>query len=213
MMHRTSFTKAFVVFGSLLIFSILAISGCKQARNPQPLTGSSHAQTPDVSLKLFQGEASGMKVTGITITAQAVDGQGNPEGEPGASVTIPDPVFPLDVPVEVYVPPCNYRISVVASSDQGLARTGTATANACEDAHVYMTIDSFSDDDIVPDGCPPGEQCEPSSPSPSPSPASSPSPAPSPSPASSPSPAPSPSPSPSPEPSPSPAPSSSPSPP
>ena len=84
-----------------------------------------------------------MKVTAITITALAVDIHGNPTDEPGAFVNIPNPAFPLDVPLEVYVPPCNYQIRVVVFRDQGLARTGEAMVNACENTDVYMTIDSF----------------------------------------------------------------------
>jgi hypothetical protein len=159
MLRRRVFTGSLFVFGGLLISSFLGFNGCKQARNPQSLSGPSHSRNPDVSLKIFQRGTSGTNVTGVTITALAVDTHGNPQDGPEAFVNIPNPTFPLDVQLEVYVPPCTYQIQVVVSRDLGVVQTKEATVNACENTDVYITLDKLSQGGAQPEECLPGTEC------------------------------------------------------
>jgi hypothetical protein len=58
-------------------------------------------------------------------------------------VHISNPTFPLDIPFEVYVPPCLYQIIVTVFREQGLPQVASEIADACHGAEIDMTIDTF----------------------------------------------------------------------
>jgi hypothetical protein len=142
MLVRTGFNRRMFF---VLVLLILVFGGCQQAQQPDVLTGPSHIPSPEVSLKIFQRATVNSKVTAVNISAQGVDEHGNPIGGSVAGVNIQDPEFPLDAQLRVFVPPCTYRVTVVATFEQGPPRIGEANVNACQRAEAFMSIDEFSE--------------------------------------------------------------------
>ncbi len=156
MMREENHQQMYRLFAILVVlFFIALMQSCENGSEDRNFTGSPGRRRPGVSLKITRATGQQVKVTGITIEVAVVDLDGNPIDSPLPPVVIAQPDFPLDVPITVFVPPCEYQITVTVSSE-----TSTFTNNIIVDACLGTNVDvTVSDSGITVDSLESGEEC------------------------------------------------------
>jgi hypothetical protein len=114
--QRTATTYWLIAF-SVGLSLVVLIKGCQQDRSPAGPVSRSQGLT----LKLDEQPEIRAKVTGLTVTAEGLDTQGNLTGDT-VTQNISAPRFPLDVPIVLHDPPCRWRVTVTVDLVRDLPR-------------------------------------------------------------------------------------------
>lgn len=133
--YKTYWLIAILVGLSLLV----TVKACKKTRSS---SSPAHIQQRGIQLQFAENPELQAKATGLTVTAEGLDAQGNPTGDKVEEV-VPNPAFPLDVPLMLYDPPCRWRITVTVRLTQEPPRTARGEIDVCRETAVELTIDTF----------------------------------------------------------------------
>ena len=142
-LFSTPQTVWLLVLLSLLSAGVL-IKGCRRDRYPRTPASPANSHSTGISLKMIPGEIPPtMKATGLRVEVVGLDESGLPTGETTTPVEILNPVFPLDVDLEVYVPPCTYQVTATISLVRDPPRITVFEVNACQQTNVTVAVDTF----------------------------------------------------------------------
>lgn len=133
MKKRTMSSSCFVISNLMLLILFGLLAGCPRKHQERGVT--TPANPPAVVLNMSRGSALHAKVTGLTVvvTDQA-------SGAVVDTQTFADPTFPLNLTLEVTIPPCLYAITATAVLRDGSRNSASASVDACAFAGDAITL-------------------------------------------------------------------------
>jgi hypothetical protein len=133
-MKKRAMTLSFFWVGNLvlvILFGLLA--GCPRKHRERGMTAP--VNPPAIVLNVANGADLRAKVTGLTVTVA--------DQASGAVVdaqTFADPTFPLNLSINVTIPPCVYTITAMAVLRDGSSNSDSASVDACAFAGSAITL-------------------------------------------------------------------------
>lgn len=144
--------KTFWLIGLLCLLSVLVIlKGCEQDHSDQPPAAPEGTQPQKVILRIGKTPNTRAKATGLRIDVVGVEAIGIDEfeeiGPRIAPIIIPNPDIPLDfpltVPIILFRPPCQYKLTISADLTRDPSRIWEDVIDICEQETDNFTIDVF----------------------------------------------------------------------
>ena len=140
-MTRTQYLKTTWILGILLLISMaVVIKGCRNVRDQQTAV---EPAASGLSLKIVAGSDPHVKAIGMIVEAFSLDTNDTSTGESIDPVIVSNPDFPIEVPLTLYVPPCQYLITMTVNLSRGGARTYVFEADVCAGTEMTVSIDDF----------------------------------------------------------------------
>ncbi len=140
-MNRSFKTQWLISLIALCIFIVMS-NGCE--RNTTPRAPSRPASGREEAIRIHI-DPSQAKATTYYVWAEGLDDKGEYIGPTVGPVTIENPVFPLVLPVTLFVPPCQYRITIGVTLAREPKRERVEVFNVCDNGDIRLSIPTFED--------------------------------------------------------------------
>lgn len=116
------------------------LTGCKDEAEDAT---SPELRAQGVELKILESSEGQGKLIGLSVQATGLDSQHNPIGPTVGPIVIPNPVFPVSVPLTLNEPPCRYQITATATLSQQPPQTASGILNICQSSSLSLRLDDF----------------------------------------------------------------------
>lgn len=127
---------------SMLVIFLIAgmLAGCEDKRHEATDVDSN---PQGIELKIIEASGSQSKMTGLTVQATGLDDANRPVGPTVGPISIPNPVFPVSVPMTLNEPPCRYQITATATLSQQGSQTASGILDICQSSGLSLRLDDF----------------------------------------------------------------------
>lgn len=138
--------KTWCLIGVLTVLSfIIFLKGCDQEHSGDQIVAPEGTQAQKVVLRIAQSPEPRAKALRLKLDAVGLNDQDVAVGPVIAPVTLSDPVFPCEVQLTVFKPPCRYRLTISTDLTREPARSWQDVVNICDLQAGGTTIDVFEE--------------------------------------------------------------------
>lgn len=137
-------SKTFWLMGALVLMSLMCIiKGCRDDDRPNSLTNPANDGLSEFALNLVPKSNPAAKAIGLKIEAVGVNDQGELIGPTMPPVEVANPRFPLNLSLNLFRPPCRYKLTVTTSLSRSPVVSWSTIANICLGSSGSLTIDPY----------------------------------------------------------------------
>ena len=127
-----------IILAGILMMAILA--GCEDENRDATRP---NAVPQGVELKIVDASDSQEKLIGLTVQATGLDSSNSPVGPTIGPVIIPNPVFPVSVPLTLNEPPCRYQITATATLSQQGTNIASGILDICQESNLSLRLNEW----------------------------------------------------------------------